>query len=57
MEQVKPSYENQLLGDGFGAAEIFKQAAQEMALCFSSSWIKYGFGLNLFSGHKMNFQF
>ncbi|CAG7875649.1 hypothetical protein HID58_018516 [Brassica napus] len=35
--QVKPSYENQLLGDGFGAAEIFKQAAQEMALCFSSS--------------------
>lgn len=36
MKQVKPSYENQLLGDGFGAGEIFKQAAQELALYFSS---------------------
>ncbi|KAG2328377.1 hypothetical protein Bca52824_011105 [Brassica carinata] len=34
--QVKPSYENQLLGDGFGAGEIFKQAAQELALYLSS---------------------
>ncbi|KFK35982.1 hypothetical protein AALP_AA4G062900, partial [Arabis alpina] len=28
--QVNPSYENQLLGDGIGVGEIFKQAAQEM---------------------------
>ncbi|ESQ30502.1 hypothetical protein EUTSA_v10012185mg [Eutrema salsugineum] len=35
--QVNPSYENQLLGDGIGVGEIFKQAAQELVLYFSSS--------------------
>ncbi|VVB00721.1 unnamed protein product [Arabis nemorensis] len=34
--QVNQSYENQLLGDGFGVGEIFKQAAQELVLYFSS---------------------
>ncbi|KAF2606595.1 hypothetical protein F2Q68_00043415 [Brassica cretica] len=34
--QVSPSYENQLLGDGFGVGDIFKQAANELALYFSS---------------------
>lgn len=36
MLQVNPSYENQLLGDGFGVGEIFKQVAQELVLYFSS---------------------
>ncbi|CAA7048322.1 unnamed protein product [Microthlaspi erraticum] len=33
--QVNP-YDNQLLGDGFGVGEIFKQAAQEIVSYFSS---------------------
>ncbi|CAH2036272.1 unnamed protein product [Thlaspi arvense] len=34
--QVNPSYRNQLLGDGIGVGEIFKQAAQELVVYFSS---------------------
>ncbi|EOA37806.1 hypothetical protein CARUB_v10011964mg [Capsella rubella] len=34
--QVNPSYANQLLGNGFGVGEIFKQVAQDLVLCFSS---------------------
>lgn len=36
LKQVSPSYENQLLGDGFEVGDIFKQAANELALYFSS---------------------
>ncbi|CAE5959774.1 unnamed protein product [Arabidopsis arenosa] len=34
--QVNPSYETQLLGNGFGVGDIFKQVAQELVLYLSS---------------------
>ncbi|CAH8255101.1 unnamed protein product [Arabidopsis lyrata] len=34
--QVNPSYESQLLGNGFGVGDIFKQVAQELVLYLSS---------------------
>lgn len=36
MKQVNPSCENQLLGNGLGVVDVFKQVSQELVLYFSS---------------------